>query len=88
MDLHQLAISCNFGEFLNEALLDRLVCRIKSETQQQTLLLEKDLSFEQALKIAVGMEAADHSLKNLKGESVSVMAVGQVSQGPQPSAKC
>ena len=86
-DLRQLAINCEFGAFLDEALGDRLVCGIRSEPQQKRLLSEKNLTFEQALEIAIGMEAADRSAKDLKGTSsmATASAVCKVSGGAAPA---
>lgn len=41
--LKSLTKSCEFGTFLNEALRDRLVCEIRSETVKQRLLRKSQL---------------------------------------------
>ena len=57
--LRSLAQECEFGDFLDQALRDRLVCGMEDETAQTKLLGEKDeLTFEEALKIAVNYEAS------------------------------
>ena len=44
--LKELAATCEFGSFLNEALRDRLVCGLRSEAVQWRLLSEKDLTWK------------------------------------------
>ena len=39
--LRKLAEKCEFGEFLDQALRDKLVCGIRNETIQRRLLTEK-----------------------------------------------
>ena len=46
---------------------DRLVCGLHSEPIQRRLLSEADLTLEQALTLAQGLEAADRNVKSLKG---------------------
>ena len=65
-DLRCLSISCDFGEFLDQALRDRFVCGVRSESLQKKLLTEADLTIKRALEIALGMESADKSARDLK----------------------
>lgn len=46
------------------------MCRIRSESQQKQLLPEKDLLFKHAMEIAVRMEVANKSAKDLKTNAV------------------
>ncbi|KAM7284440.1 uncharacterized protein ISCGN_001534, partial [Ixodes scapularis] len=57
-ELKKLAQTCEFGGTLNEALRDRMVCGIISDSIQKRLLSEAGLTFKKALEIAVAMEAA------------------------------
>ena len=50
--LRRLAMHCQFGAYLLEALRDRLVCGLRSEEQQKRLLAEHNLTFDKALAIA------------------------------------
>ena len=52
---------CEFGDQLNNALRDRLVCGLKSEVIQKRLLVIKDLTFNDALDMVQGMEVVDHN---------------------------
>ncbi|XP_031550706.1 tetratricopeptide repeat protein 13-like [Actinia tenebrosa] len=55
-DLRKTAESCNFGDSLHDMLRDRLVCGIKNEKIQNRLLVESDLTFAKAYKIAIAQE--------------------------------
>ena len=56
-ELRRLASTCNFGEFLAEALRDQLVCGIKNNNTQRKLLSE-DRSFDQAMQMALADEVS------------------------------
>ena len=58
MTLQNLASSCKFGQFLDEALRDRLVCGIRSENIQKHLLTKDGLSFQTAVNLAKTLETA------------------------------
>ena len=65
--LRRLSTHCRFRENqLEEALCDRLVCGLRSETIQHRLLTISDLTFTEALKTAQGMEAAERNAQQLK----------------------
>ena len=46
VELKRLALKCEFGVFLEEALRDRLVCGLKNVPIQKKLSTEKDLTFK------------------------------------------
>ena len=64
--LRQLATHCAFGNFLDDALRDRLVCGLRSSAIQKRLLSEKDLTLTTAVKLAQSMEAADANVTKLQ----------------------
>ena len=68
-DLRRLAITCEFGNFLDEALQDRFVCELKAEGIQKRLLTEPDLTIARAVEVARGMEAAASETKEFKGSN-------------------
>ena len=57
-ELTKLVINCDFGNFLEDALCDRLVCGLKDEATQWRLLTEVDLPLKKAFEIIQGMEVA------------------------------
>ena len=83
--LRKLASRCKFGDFLSEALRDRLVCGLSSEAIQKVLLAEGDLTLETAREIALGQEAATKRTKELKdGQNSSILKVAE----PPPGKRC
>ena len=74
-ELRRLSTHCDFKSYLNEALRDRLVCGLRSESSQRRLLAEKDLSLQKAMEIGQGMEAADRNAKSLKGPAPTIHKV-------------
>ena len=59
----RLASSCEFGNFLNDALRDRLVCGLSNEATQRRLLTEEKLAFISALELAKSQEVAELQIK-------------------------
>ena len=57
-ELRKLSEKCEFAEYPEQALRDRLVCGLVSEKIQQKLLLEANLSLKKAFEIAQSMETA------------------------------
>ncbi len=66
-ELRRLAIHCEFGEYLNDALRDRLVCGLRNTGIQKRLLSEDKLTLAKEEEIAQGIEAAETSAKRLHG---------------------
>ena len=58
IELRRLARTCNFGDFLEQAIRDRLVCGMINSSTQKKLLAEKDLSLQRAVDIATAAEMA------------------------------
>lgn len=67
--LKDLSTHCDFGNFLNKALRDRLVCRLYKELIQKRLLTEAYLTFKKACEIALAMEMADKNASELNAEA-------------------
>ena len=71
-NLKRLASTCNF----NEVLRDRFVCGLRSSNIKKKLLAD-DYTFDNALKIALGVEAADKDVADISQTgSHSVNKVG------------
>ena len=65
--LRKLSEFCKFGDTLNDTLRDRIVCGLQNEHIQQRLLAQNDdLTYEQALDIALAMEAATKDASELQ----------------------
>ena len=67
--LRQLASTCQFGSFLDEALCDRLVCGVRDPGMQRRLLAEADLSLKKAFQLIQGMEAAAKNAEEMRREN-------------------
>ena len=65
-ELRRLAATCDFKEFLEEALRDRFVCGIKNEAVQRRLLMESELTLNKAVEMAQSMEAAAQDAKEIQ----------------------
>lgn len=74
-ELRHLATHCKFGDYLNEALRDRLVCGLRNEETQCKLLAEDGLTLEQASKTASTLEMAGSQAQQLKTKEVAVKQV-------------
>ena len=61
-EISKLSGTCDFGDSLDQALRDKLVCGLLSDRIQNHLLTE-DHSFQQAHDKAVGMESAQRDTK-------------------------
>ena len=73
--LRRLAKDCHYEGFLNEALQDRFVCGLASDCMQRRLFLEKDLTLQKAMELALAMEAADKDAMTMQAQKQSVNAV-------------
>lgn len=82
LKLKALSKTCDFGSFLNDALRDRFVAGITNKKVQVRLLNERELTFENASRIAQSMELAEAEVRkinergqnyiNQKGRSASI----------------
>ena len=77
-DLRRLAITCQFEDFLAQALHDRFVCGLRAEGMQKRLLTEPDLNIARALELALSIEAAASETKGFKDPSSIVGTSGKV----------
>ena len=67
-ELRKLAKTCDYAEFLEQALRDKFVCGLASEDIKKELLKEKELTFTKACATAISMEAAAKD-SSLMGET-------------------
>lgn len=80
IQLKQLASTCNFETFLEDALRDRFICGLRSSLIQSKLLAEGDsLTFDKALEMALVVENAESNVRSLhpgsSGESNEISFV-------------
>lgn len=71
-DLRRLAKDCNFGNFLDRMLRDRIVCGIRDDEARRFLLTRSKLTVQEAEEFAISSETADRnvrSMKNADGEN-------------------
>lgn len=65
--LKKLNEHCEFGTHLQDALRDRSVCGLRTESLQKRLLMEAALTFQKAVEIAVSVETAARESQELSG---------------------
>ena len=80
-ELRRLAVHYEFGNYLDQALRDRLVCGLRSENIQKRLLTEADLTLARAVGLAQGMEATHQNTQLMKGKSEGVISKVTHEQG-------
>ena len=81
-ELRRVTANCDFGDYLDQALRDRFVCGLLSDSIQRRLLTESDLSFTRAVEIGQGMEAAARDTLQLKGSEGVVHVVNRKQEKP------
>lgn len=87
-EIKTLASNCNFGEFFDNALRDRLVSGLSNTSVVSRLLSEPDsMTFEQACKIVRDMEAVDKSANIISGNELSAMQISTQKQTTSWSKK-
>ena len=65
-----LSMHRDFGEYLNKALCDRLVCSLRNKSTQNACC---HLTFEDAMDLAQSMEATDRNTKALQGTETAAV---------------
>ena len=87
-ELRRLALTCEFGNFLDEALCDKLVCGLTNEAIQRRLLAEADLTLTKALALTQAMETAKKDLKEIHPTGVESESTHHLLSHKQPQAVC
>ena len=65
-ELRRLVTHCQFGNYLDEALRDRLVCGIRNTGIQKQLLSEAELTLKKAIELSQAFEAAEMNTKAIQ----------------------
>ena len=81
-NLKHLASTCQFGTHMNEPLRDRSFCGLRSKETQKKLLTEEH-TFDTALKVALGAEAAEKDVPAFSQDSLA--SVSNVDSGNRRS---
>ena len=79
--LRQLAHTCDFQAFLDDALRDRLVCGIRNEAIQRRLLSVTDLNLQKAIEKAVAIETATKDALSMAQPASDKPVINRVSDG-------
>ncbi|XP_075550765.1 uncharacterized protein LOC142584546 [Dermacentor variabilis] len=66
VELKHLVRKCDYGDFLQDALQDRLVAGIRNEETRRALFAERELTFDGACKIALDRELAARDTEQLR----------------------
>ena len=85
-ELQWLAVHCEPGAYLSEALHDSLVCDLRNEVVQWLLLSKVDLTLTKAIELALSSEAAEKNAQQLKGSDQ--LCVGEVAQASGSVKAC
>ena len=85
-ELRRLSTHCEYGTYLDKALLDQLIWGVRSESIQKKLLSETNLTLAKAMELAQAIEAADQNAKAMKGTEAAVqkLTVSSKYRSPLP----
>ena len=75
MELYRLVENCDYGEFQDEMIRDRLVVGIRNQQLSERMQLDPDLNLEKAKKMSRQLEAVCDQSRELKRESTTVDTV-------------
>lgn len=71
--LRKMAVNCNFGDYLNNALRNQFVCGIRNRIVKEKLLSMRDLKFDDAMTIALNMELMQRKLSGVTQPSQALL---------------
>uniref|UniRef100_H3A4Y3 Uncharacterized protein n=1 Tax=Latimeria chalumnae TaxID=7897 RepID=H3A4Y3_LATCH len=73
--LKHLANTCEFGQFLDDALQDQFICGLHGESYHKWVLSEKDLTFKSACDIVLALELTWKETRELARHTKSPRSV-------------
>ncbi len=73
--LRDLALKCDYGDYLQDMLRDHLVCGVNHRGIQRKLLAETGLTYESAYTLALAAEASERDAEALQRSTKSVTSV-------------
>ncbi len=88
LSLKRLSRYCEYERTLKDQLRDRLVAGLRVEAIQRKLLTERNLTWERACEISIGMESADRDTKVFSHtEQVNRLSRGKETKQNKPKGK-
>ena len=82
-ELRKLAKGCNFGDFEDRMLRDRILVGCKSEHVREKLLEDSTLTLKKAIEIARAYEASQHQLQEMSAKEGAVDRVSYKGDKPR-----
>ena len=64
-ELRRLCEHCDYGDWLEDMLRDRIVCGIGNDQIQKRLLSESTLTYKKTIEISMAMESASRDIRDL-----------------------
>lgn len=86
LELKRLAASCEFGQFLDDALRDRFVAGLRNEATQAELLKKSTLTFQAAYDLAKSGELARTETRKIHPKDLGEVNLVQQPQQRNPEA--
>ena len=77
-ELRKLSKHCDFGDYLDTAFRDQLVCRLYHDAVQRKILAESELNLTKAVHIAQAAETARDEMHALRGNITRQPSAKQV----------
>ena len=87
-ELRRLATHCQFGEYLDEALRDRLVCGMRNTAIQKRLLSEPELLLKKAIKLSQAYEVADKNAQEMQTPQAEPVQQVSNAKAKKPCYRC
>ena len=87
-ELCRLATHCQFGEYLDEALRDTLVCGMRNTATQKRLLSEPELSLKKAIELSQAYEAADKNAQEMQTPQAEPVQQVSNAKAKKPCYRC
>lgn len=85
--LHKLSIHCKFGNYLKTALRNQFVFGLSNKKAQARLLEQKDLDFDEAVRITVTMELSEKSSAQMKVGNSTATSIDYLKAGKKTGGK-
>ena len=83
--LRDLASHCEYGDSAKELIRDHLVCGVRDDTLQRSLLSAAKLTFDKAYELALLHESAVQNARVLSGLSSSTASMNFADTSPRPT---